>query len=85
MVSVTDGVDTHADSHVVAAIDRNGGVLWVEAFPADPAGFEGLSGWLAGFGAIDKVGVEGTGSWGVGFVLVPHRYRYLDHRGASRG
>ena len=66
IVSVTGGVDTHADSHVAAAVDHNGGVLGIESFPADPAGFEALVGWLAGFGPVDRVGVEGTGSWGVG-------------------
>ena len=64
--NVVGGVDTHADTHVAAVIDSNGGLLGVEAFPADTAGYEGLLGWLAGFGAVSRVGVEGTGSWGVG-------------------
>ena len=64
--NVVGGVDTHADTHVAAVIDSNGGLLGVEAFPADAAGYEGLLGWLAGFGAVAQVGVEGTGSWGVG-------------------
>ena len=64
--SVVGGVDTHADAHVAAAIDSHGGLLGIESFPADNAGFEALLGWLAGFGPLDKVGVEGTGSWGVG-------------------
>ncbi len=64
--SIIGGVDTHADTHVAAAVDCNGGVLGVESFGADPAGDEDLVGWLAGFGPVDKVGVEGTGSWGVG-------------------
>jgi transposase len=66
--SVVGGVDTHADAHVAAAIDSNGGVLGIEAFPADEAGFEDLLGWLIGFGAVTVVGVEGTGSWGVGLT-----------------
>ncbi len=66
MVSVTGGVDTHADVHVAAAVDHNGGVLGIESFPADTSGFEELVGWLAGFGPVGRVGVEGTGSWGVG-------------------
>ncbi len=68
IVRVTGGVGTHADVHVAAAVDSNGGVLGVESFPADRAGFEELVGWLSAFGAIDKVGVEGTGSWGVGLA-----------------
>jgi transposase len=66
IVSVTGGVDTHADFHVAAAVDQNGGVLGIESFQADPAGFENLVGWLAAFGPVERVGVEGTGSWGVG-------------------
>ena len=66
--NVVGGVDTHADTHVAAVIDSNGGLLGVESFDAEVAGFEDLVGWLAGFGPIDKIGVEGTGSWGVGLA-----------------
>jgi transposase len=66
--TVVGGVDTHADAHVAAALDSNGGVLGVESFPADEAGFENLLGWLVGFGPVSLVGVEGTGSWGVGLA-----------------
>jgi len=66
IVGVTGGVDTHADTHVAAAIDDNGGLLGVESFPADQTGYEELLGWLVGFGEVEQVGVEGTGSWGVG-------------------
>jgi transposase len=64
--NVVGGVDTHADFHVAAAVDSNGGVLGVESFPADQSGYEGLLGWLVSFGDVIRVGVEGTGSWGVG-------------------
>jgi transposase len=66
IVGVTGGVDTHADTHVAAAVDDNGGLLGVESFPATEAGFAELLGWLIGFGSITQIGVEGTGSWGVG-------------------
>ena len=36
---VTGGVDTHADVHVAAAVDTNGGVLGVESFATTPAGY----------------------------------------------
>jgi len=68
IVEVTGGVDTHADFHVAAAVDVNGGVLGVESFPAEQAGFERLLGWLGGFGSVVRVGVEGTGSYGVGLA-----------------
>ena len=50
------------------AIDDNGGLLGVESFSADQAGYESLLGWLFGFGEVERVGVEGTGSWGVGLT-----------------
>ena len=68
IVGVTGGVDTHADVHVAAAIDHNGGLLGIESFDADQAGFEELLGWLVGFGELIQIGVEGTGSWGVGLA-----------------
>jgi len=68
IVGITGGVDTHADNHVAAVIDHNGGLLGVESFPADRAGYEELLGWLVGFGEVEQVGVEGTGSWGVGLA-----------------
>ncbi|MCH8984149.1 MAG: transposase [Acidobacteria bacterium] len=68
IVEVTGGVDTHADTHVAAAIDHNGGLLGIESFPADETGYEELLAWLVGFGPIIQVGVEGTGSWGVGLT-----------------
>ena len=78
MVSgVIGGVDTHADVHVAAAVDRNGGVLGIESFPTDTVGYETLTGWLAGFGPVVKVGVEGTGSYGVGLS------RYLHSEGVE--
>jgi transposase len=70
--SVVGGVDTHADFHVAAAIDGNGAMLGVESFPADAAGYEELLGWLVSFGVVGLVGVEGTGSWGVGLARFLH-------------
>ena len=70
--TVVGGVDTHADVHVSAAIDGNGGVLGIESFPADAAGYEALAGWLVGFGPVIRVGVEGTGSYGVGLSRFLH-------------
>ena len=66
--SVTGGVDTHADVHVAAAVDANGGVLGVEAFPTTPRGYAALADWLSGFGEVVRVGVEGTGAYGAGLA-----------------
>lgn len=62
--SVTGGVDTHLDVHVAAAVDHLGGVLGTQSFPATAAGYRQLLRWLASFGPIHAVGVEGTGSYG---------------------
>jgi hypothetical protein len=49
-------VDTHADVHVAAALDPIGGLLGVEEFPATPAGYAALLGWLGGFGTVCLAG-----------------------------
>ena len=67
-ITVTGGVDTHLDFHVAAAIDSNGGVLGVETFDTTTGGYRNLVRWLAGFGTISLVGVEGTGSYGAGLT-----------------
>jgi transposase len=73
MVSgVVGGVDTHADVHVAAALDQNGGLLGIESFSVNEAGYESLAGWLDGFGPVIRVGVEGTGSYGVGLARHLH-------------
>jgi transposase len=66
--SITGGVDTHLDVHVAAALDDNGGVLGVESFPTTTAGFVELHTWLASFGTLCRVGVEGTGAYGAGLA-----------------
>jgi transposase len=65
---VVGGVDTHLDVHVAAAVDAIGGLLGVRSFPTTPAGYHALSSWLASFGAVDRVGVEGTGTYGAGLA-----------------
>jgi transposase len=66
--AITGGVDTHADNHVAAALDPIGGLLGVAEFPATPAGYQRLLAWLAGFGTVCLVGIEGTGSYGAGLA-----------------
>jgi transposase len=72
---VTGGVDTHLDKHVAAALDPLGRLVGTESFPADSAGYKALFAWLEGFGEVTKVGVEGTGAYGVGVA------RFLRRRG----
>ena len=45
-------------------LDSIGGLLGVESFPADAAEYRRLLAWLASFGNVELVGVEGTGSYG---------------------
>ena len=66
--AVTGGVDSHADTHVAAALDPVGGLLGVAEFPATAAGYARLLGWLGGFGTVALVGIEGTGSYGAGLA-----------------
>jgi transposase len=74
---VTGGVDTHLDLNVAAALDPIGGLLEVAEFPATSGGHRRLLGWLAGFGPVTRVGVEGTGSYGAGLA------RYLRAAGVE--
>jgi transposase len=67
-INVIGGVDTHADVHVAAACDQLGSVLGTESFPTTARGYQSLLRYLQGFGVIAKVGVEGTGSYGVGLA-----------------
>jgi len=74
---ITGGVDTHLDTHVAAAVDANGGLLGVESFPTTTAGLAELHDWLVSFGALVRVGVEGTGAYGAGLA------RHLRGRGVE--
>ena len=74
---VTGGVDTHLEVNVAAALDGIGGLLGVEQFKTTPAGNRQLLGWLAGFGTVVRVGVEGTGSYGASLA------RYLRRAGVE--
>jgi transposase len=67
-ITVTGGIDTHRDFHVAAACDPNGGLLGVETFDTTTGGYRRLVAWLASFGDIALVGVEGTGSYGAGIA-----------------
>ena len=65
---VVGGVDTHLDVHVAAAVDASGGLLGVRSFPTTSAGYHALSSWLTPFGTVERVGVEGTGTYGTGLA-----------------
>jgi len=66
--AVIGGVDTHDDVHVVAVCDPLGAVLATRSFPTTPSGYRGLQRFVASFGEVEAVGVEGTGSYGSGLA-----------------
>ena len=67
-VVVTAGIDTHADVNVAAALDQRGRLLGAAPFPTTASGHRQLEAWLADFGQIDAIGIEGTGAWGAGIA-----------------
>jgi transposase len=74
------GVDTHADAHVAVALDGLGRRLGHKTVPATEAGYALLAAWAEKFGVLDRVGIEGSGSFGVGLA------RFLRQgRGDRRG
>lgn len=70
VIEVIGGVDTHAATHCVVAIDACGRRLAMAEFPATPLGYRNLLAWLRAQGRLVKVGVEGTGSYGAGLTRV---------------
>ena len=74
--NVTGGVDTHADVHVAAAVcSQSHQLLGCATFDTTPTGYVKLLAWLVGFGKLDQVGIEGTGTYGAGLA------RYLTAEG----
>lgn len=73
------GVDTHKDTHHVAVVDAEGGVLADRQFTTSNAGTEALIGWL-GQWAIERVGVEQSGTYGSGLcvALLQAGYQVFD-------
>ena len=65
---VVGGVDTHKDTHVVVALDNLGRHLGASAFPSTADGCRALLDWLRQLGSLDRVGVEGCGSYGAGLA-----------------
>ena len=62
------GVDTHKQVHVAAALDAAGRLLATAEFDAAPHGYGELASWLQSWGAVRRVGVARTGSYGAGLT-----------------
>jgi transposase len=68
--SVYGGVDTHRDIHVAAVIDPVGTLLGTKSFPTTPLGPKSLERLMSKHGTVAQVGVEGTGTYGLGLQRV---------------
>ncbi len=75
---VVAGADTHSLTHHVAVLDAaTGAVLADRQFPATQRGYRLTLDFVAGFGQIERFGIEGTNSYGAGLA------RYLSHQGVE--
>ena len=73
-IAVTVGVDTHLDQHVAAVIDQSGRLCGTKAFAASTRGYVALVTWAEHFGAVERIGVEGTGTYGAGLARFTRAY-----------
>jgi len=77
---VLGGVDAHADSHHVAALDPRGALLGTASFPTTTPGYAQALDWLGSFGEIDAIAVESTGCYAAALVryLREHEIRVAE-------
>jgi len=71
---VTVGVDTHLDLHMAAVVDQTGRLLATKGFPASTRGYVALVTWAERYGPVDRIGVEGTGTYGAGLARFARAY-----------
>lgn len=62
------GADTHADTIHVAAISTTGTAIDDREFPTTRAGYAAAIRFLTSLGEVQRIGVEGTASYGAGFT-----------------
>jgi transposase len=72
--TVTVGVDTHLATHVAAVLDQTGRLLGTQAFPASTRGYVALVTWAERFGPVERIGIEGTGTYGAGLTRFVRAY-----------
>ena len=73
--AVVGGVDTHKDLHIAAVVDQNNKVLGTQYFATTRQGYRQVLTWMTSFGALKRIGVECTGTYGSGLL------RYLQNAG----
>lgn len=66
--TIFGGIDTHADTIHVAAIDPWGRELADQEFPTTPAGYQAALRFLTDQGQVTSIGIEGTSSYGLGIA-----------------
>ncbi|GAA4811847.1 IS110 family transposase [Tomitella cavernea] len=67
-LEIYGGVDTHAETIHVAAIDDRGQPQADHEYPTTPAGYRKAIAFLHSRGRVRVVGVEGTSSYGAGIT-----------------
>ena len=65
---IVAGADTHADTIHVAAITITGAPIGDREFATTRAGYAAAIRFLRSLGQIERIGVEGTASYGAGFT-----------------
>jgi transposase len=65
---IVGGVDTHKDLHVAAIVDDHDSVLETRSFASTRQGYRQMLAWMRGFGELDRIGIESTGSYGAGLL-----------------
>jgi transposase len=71
---VTVGVDPHLDQHVAAVVDEAGRLYGTQAFAASTRGYVALVTWAERFGPVERIGIEGTGTYGAGLTRFTRAY-----------
>ena len=72
---IVGGVDTHKDLHVAAVVDELDRVLASQCFATTRHGYKQMLAWMRGFGSLQRVGIEATGTYGAGLL------RYMQKAG----
>lgn len=65
---VVGGADTHVDTIHVAAVTMTAAAVGDREFPATRAGYTAAITYLTSLGQVERIGVEGTASYGAGFT-----------------
>jgi len=74
---IVGGVDTHKDLHVAAVVDEQDRVLATHCFATTRQGYRQMLAWMRSFGAVQRVGIESTCSYGAGLL------RFLQQAGVE--